>query len=191
MRSVEEERACCVRSFTLGRAFVAAMPAGGRVPKFAATSPREGTNVSPMWRVWLLTLLITGWSFIAGDAQTETPRPIEPSEQRADTRAALLQRTPVGTSLAEVLKFLATNLHKEGDQAATVEPHGATGEAAAHGKTAGVKSIRMPLGQYVENPATIFLTAPMLLEREVTAQWAFDEHDRLVDIFVDKTTATY
>ena len=31
----------------------------------------------------------------------------------------------------------------------------------------------------------------MIMRREVSAQWAFNEHDRLIDIFVDKRTGVY
>ena len=50
---------------------------------------------------------------------------------------------------------------------------------------------RVFLGQYYDHPEIIFLTAPMLMQKEVSAQWAFDEHDRLIEIFVDKATEVY
>jgi hypothetical protein len=31
----------------------------------------------------------------------------------------------------------------------------------------------------------------MIMRRQVNAQWAFDENDRLIDIFVDKRTGVY
>jgi hypothetical protein len=54
-----------------------------------------------------------------------------------------------------------------------------------------VKRISVDLGQYYFHPEIIFLSAPVLMQREVTAQWVFDQHDRLIDIAVEKKNRLY
>jgi hypothetical protein len=72
-----------------------------------------------------------------------------------------------------------------------LESHPVQSEAAADSTKRGVKSIHLRLGNYMYNPAVIFLSAPMLLEKEVTVDWAFNKDDRLIEIFIDKRTVIY
>ena len=107
---------------------------------------------------------------------------------RAEIRAALLQHTPIGSSTSDVVRFVSQQLQHPGAAPATVIAQPAAG---AQSKRRGVKSIRVSLGQYYDHPEIVFLTAPLLMQKDVSAQWAFDEHDRLIDIFVDKNTGVY
>ena len=116
---------------------------------------------------------------------------IDPVEHRADIRAALLKQTPLGTTISGVQKVIRANFAQTDADVPPVESHGAEGEAAVKSPNRGVKSLRLVLAAYIENPGTIFLSAPLVNEKQVVAQWAFDENGRLVEIFVDKTTRTY
>lgn len=107
---------------------------------------------------------------------------------RADIRRALFHATPLGSSAKDVLRVIKKDLQKEDDPTPRLESHSVQTEAAAN---CGVKSIHLHLGDYLYNPAVIFLSAPMLLQEEVTVDWAFDKDDRLIEIFVDKKTVTY
>ncbi len=144
--------------------------------------------------VWLCTLAAlpaVGLPFSESQAQGRSTPSIDPQDHRLEIRATLLKQTPIGSSTTEVQKFITTKLLPKGAPPPVVEPHGATGEAAAKSARKGVKSIRVRLGGYIDNPATIFLTAPLLTEKEVIAEWAFDGEDKLIEVFVDKTSATY
>jgi hypothetical protein len=110
---------------------------------------------------------------------------------RAEIRELLLRHTPIGSKAGDVLKFVATELKRSGSALPKIENGPATGPAAKGSRLCGVKKIRVYLGQYYDHPEIIFLTAPMLTQKEVSAQWAFDEHDRLLEIFVDKATKVY
>ena len=110
---------------------------------------------------------------------------------RAEVRQALLRYTPIGSKASQVLKFVAAQLVPSGSALPKIENGPATGPAADGSRRRGVKTIRVYLGQYYDHPEVVFLTAPMIMRKEVTAQWAFDERDRLVDVFVDKETGVY
>jgi len=102
-----------------------------------------------------------------------------------------LRSTPLGANSRDVLAFIKKSLLRKGDAAPRLENHSAIGETAERSVRRGTKSIRLELGRYLTHPEVIFLTAPIMMEREVTAQWAFDEHDRLTEIFVDKKSSLY
>lgn len=103
---------------------------------------------------------------------------------RAEIRALLLKRTPVGLSMKEVEAFISKRLQRPGDvSAVTVQPDASKPRAA--------KTIRVNLGEYYKHLGAVFLTAPMVVHKEVSAQWWFDRHDRLIDISVDKRTSVY
>lgn len=119
-----------------------------------------------------------------------TPPPARPAldEPRAQIRAELLSRTPVGTSTAEVLRFIGKNLReKPGAPAPRLEPGPATSASAAASGHAGTQHIRVVLGEYLANPALLLQAIPLFIEDRVTAQWAFDAEGRLLDVFVEKT----
>jgi len=90
-----------------------------------------------------------------------------------------------------VLRIIKKNFQTEDGQTAHLENHSVPTEAVANSGRCGVKSIQLHVGDYFYNPAVIFLSAPMILRKEVTADWAFDKDDRLIEIFVDKKTVTY
>jgi hypothetical protein len=110
---------------------------------------------------------------------------------RAEIRQALLRYTPIGSTVPEVLKFIGAHLVTSDNALPKVENGPATGPAAEGSRRRGAKTIRVYLGQYYDHPEVVFLTAPMIMRKEVSAQWAFDEHDRLIDVFVDKESRVY
>ena len=109
----------------------------------------------------------------------------------AEIRTALLRYKPIRSKAADVLKFIATRLERSGDAPLKIETGPATAPAGEGSHRRGVRRIRVYLGEYYQNLGAIFLSAPMIMRKQVSAQWAFDEHGRLVDIFVDKRTAVY
>jgi hypothetical protein len=78
-----------------------------------------------------------------------------------------------------------------GDAPITIQNEPATAPAAEESTKRGVKRIHVYLGQYYDHPEVVFLSAPLMVQKEVSAQWAFDQHDRLIQIFVDKKTGLY
>lgn len=90
-----------------------------------------------------------------------------------------------------MLGVIKKDLQEEDAATPRLENHSVQTEAAANSAKCGLKSIHLLLGDYIYNPAVILLSAPMLLQKEVTADWAFDKDDRLIEIFVDKKTVTY
>ena len=122
----------------------------------------------------------------------EEPTPsINVQDHRAEIRAGLLRCTPLGSNSRDVLAFIKNRLLHKDDVAPRLENHPAIGDTAEQSNRRGKKSIQLELGRYLTHPEVIYLTAPVMMEREVTAQWAFDEHDRLIEIFVDKKSALY
>lgn len=128
---------------------------------------------------------------VAGVRAENEPSPLDLQQRRAQIRELLLKETPVGMESKEVLASILKRLGGDEAKLPKIEDHPALGPEAEKAKQRGVKSIRLVLGDYYDHPEIIFFAAPMLSRREVTAQWAFDEQDRLVDIFVDKTSSIY
>ena len=112
-------------------------------------------------------------------------------KHRAEIRAALLHATPLRSSAEDVLQFIRKDLQRQGESTPPLESRPVQSEAAADSTKRGVKNIHLRLGNYIYNPAIIFLSAPMLLEKEVTVDWAFNKDNRLIEIFIDKKTITY
>ena len=110
---------------------------------------------------------------------------------REAIRAALLHYTPIGSKASEVLKFIASRLDRSGNSPLKIDNEPATGRAAEGSNRRGVRTIRVYLGEYFQHPGAVFLSAPMIMRKQVSAQWALDEHDHLIDIFVDKGTGVY
>jgi hypothetical protein len=121
----------------------------------------------------------------------EPTPPVNVEDHRAEIRTALLRFTPLGSSPQDVLAFIKNRLLRKDDVPPRLENHSAIGETAEQSSRRGTKSIQLELGRYLTHPEVIFLTAPIVMEKEVTAQWAFDQHDRLIEIFVDKQAALY
>lgn len=142
------------------------------------------------WRIHLASLALA-ILFASGVTAQNPSTTIAPTDHRAAIRVALIKETPLGSNPADVQRFITTKLLPQGSRTPVLETHGATCEAAALSAKKGVKSIRVELGNYIDNVAMIQLTAPLLNEKEVRVEWAFDEHDRLIEIFVDKKTVTY
>jgi hypothetical protein len=105
----------------------------------------------------------------------------------SEIRAALLRFTPLGSDVTKVQEFVSQELQRPGDEPVTVENQAATLGSGER----GVKRISVDLGQYYFHPEIILLSAPVLMQREVTAQWVFDQHDRLIDIAVEKKSRLY
>ncbi len=121
----------------------------------------------------------------------DQPKTLELQQHRAEIRAALLKETPLGTNSRRVLSVILKRLGGDTEKLPKLENHPSVGPEAEKVKERGAKSIQLLLGQYYDHPELVFLAEPMLSQREVTAQWAFDEHDRLIDIFIDKLSNVY
>ena len=121
----------------------------------------------------------------------EPTPPINVQKHRAEIRTALLRHTALGSSPQNVLAFIKNRLLQKDDALPLLENHPAVGATAGQSNRRGTKSIQLELGRYLAHPEVIFLAAPIMMEEEVTAQWAFDAHDRLIEIFVDKKSALY
>ncbi|HEY2614151.1 MAG TPA: hypothetical protein VGI42_00435 [Chthoniobacterales bacterium] len=123
--------------------------------------------------------------------KNDAPVIVDLRAHRGEIRTVLLRHTPLGSSETRVREFISKQLQRSGDTAVTSENQPADGTAAVGSRLRGVKRIKIYLGQYYDHPEVIFLSAPLVMQREVTAQWAFDQHDRLIEIFVDKTNGLY
>jgi hypothetical protein len=110
-------------------------------------------------------------------------------QPRSELRATLLKFTPLGTPAATVLSFLTKHFggNGTGPIALIDRPAPLRGKRA----TLGSKFIRVYLGQYYAHPELVFLTAPVIAQREVTAYWIFDQNARLIEVDVDKRTGIY
>jgi hypothetical protein len=116
----------------------------------------------------------------------ESPVIVDLHAHRGEIREALLQRTRLGSSVKSVLDFISKQLQQNGGTSpVTVEPVKDDSESHA------AKSVRAYLGQYYDHPEVVFLSAPLLMQKEVTAKWLFDSHDRLIDIVVEKQNELY
>lgn len=140
--------------------------------------------------LFAIALLIQTIAPASADTK-ETKVAVDLHARRVQIRELLLRQTPIGSSAADVLKFIGAKLSRSGNGSPKIENGPASGPATKGSHLRGVKNIRVFLGQYYDHPEVIFLTAPMLMQKEVSAQWAFDEHDRLIEIFVDKATEVY
>lgn len=147
------------------------------------------TTVIPVRLPAIVSAIALLLSTLAIRAQEATPP--NPKDHRPEIRAALLKATPLGSTANQVIDFMRKSLLPAAQRPPPVEEHPAQSEAAGDSAKKGVKSIHYMLGSYMDNPALLTLSAPLLLQREVTVDWAFDKDDRLVEIFVDKRTATY
>jgi hypothetical protein len=145
----------------------------------------------PRWLVARISLSVR-FLFVflsaAGQAQERPASSIDPQNHRAEIRAALIKQTPLGSTIAEVQTFIVTKLLPKDAPPSALEVDRTT---AGKSQKQGIKFIRVHLGEYLNNPGTIFLTAPLVTVKEVIAQWNFDEQDRLSDIVVEKKSAMY
>ena len=145
-------------------------------------------------RSLLAQLLVTSMLAFTVSSMADTkqrPVVVDLHAHRAEIRAALLHHTPIGSNSADVLKFVSTQLDRSGNAPVTLTDAPATGPAAQQSHHSGAKNIRIYLGQYPEHAEVVFLSAPMMMQREVSAQWAFDPQGRLIDIFVHKESRIY
>jgi hypothetical protein len=105
---------------------------------------------------------------------------------RGEIRAALLQHTPLGSNVKDVMNFISKQLQRDGENSpVTVETVKDDSQPRA------AKAIRVYLGQYYDHPEVVFLSVPLMMQREVRARWLFDSHDRLIDLVVDKRNGLY
>jgi hypothetical protein len=138
----------------------------------------------------VVALFMAGIGSALSDTK-ESPVIVDLRAHRPEIRAVLLRHTPIGSSVTSVLEFVSKQLQRTGDAVVAVENQPATGPAAEGSRQCGVKRIRVYLGQYYDHPEVVFFSAPLMMQKEVSAQWAFDQHDRLIEIFVDKTNGLY
>lgn len=125
---------------------------------------------------------VSGWS-------AEPAGKIDLRQHAPEIRALLLRSTPIGASTDGVLAFVGKHLPADADRAVKLSD----GPVAAPEKTKprGAKFLRVYLGEYYDHPEVVFLTAPILMERQVRAIWIFDARNRLLDLVVEKKTGTY
>jgi hypothetical protein len=139
----------------------------------------------------ILAVFLAATSALAQSGPKQSPLIVDLHGRRAEIRAALLRFSPIGSSLETVLEFVSNQLQRSANTPVAVENQPASGPAADSSPRRGVKRIRVYLGQYYDHPEVVFLSAPLMMQKEVSAQWAFDQHDRLIDIFVDRRNAVY
>jgi len=105
---------------------------------------------------------------------------------RAEIRAALLKQTPPGSRIESVMEFIAKRLEpRESGSAITVQPT----QDASRPRVA--KTMRVFLGQYYQHIGAVFLTAPMVVREQVSAEWLFDRQGRLIDVVVERQAGVY
>jgi len=91
-------------------------------------------------------------------------------------RADMLRRTPIGTSMEEVVGIVEKNVERKGWN---VYYNGVNDRGYVHPDTSeviGTQSIDVYLGSYRE-----------FWEVGVSAYWAFDDDGKLIDVYVGKT----
>jgi hypothetical protein len=130
-------------------------------------------------------LFLTGIA-LATPGTKESPVIVDLHAHRGEIRAALLQCTPLGASLKNVLDFISKQLQQNGG-ASPLTVEAVKDDSESH----VAKSVRAYLGQYYDHPEVVFLSAPLLMQKEVTAQWLFDSHDRLINVVVEKKNGIY
>jgi hypothetical protein len=134
--------------------------------------------------------LVVSWFFagigLAMSGAKEPPVIVDLHAHRGEIRAGLLEHTPVGSGVKDAMDFISKQLQRAGGTApVTVEPVKDDSQSRA------AKTIRVYLGQYFDHPEVVFLSAPLMMQKEVTGQWLFDSRDRLIDIVVDKQNRLY
>jgi hypothetical protein len=142
------------------------------------------------WELIAIVLLMRANATVLGGAN-ESKVILDLHAHPAEIRMILLRYTPIGSKAPDVLKFIAMRLERSGDPPLKIDNEPATGRAAEGSHERGVRTIHVYLGEYYRHPGAVFLSAPLIMRRQVSAQWAFDERDRLIDIFVDKRTGVY
>jgi hypothetical protein len=134
-------------------------------------------------RLALVAGFLVTTSGLALSEPKESPVIVDLHAHRGEIQAVLIQRTPLGSS---VIDFISKQLQQDkGMSPVTVEPVKDGSEPRA------IKSVRAYLGQYYDHPEVVFLSAPLLLQKQVTAQWLFDSHDRLINVVVEKKNGIY
>jgi len=139
--------------------------------------------------VWCtVVIFLLGQSLSSQGAEPEVVI-VDLRSHRAEVRAVLLKHTPLESGTREVVEFISRHLqHNENTPVTVMDgPPPVTSEL----KQPGAKFIRVYLGQYYDHPEVVFLAAPVLMQKEVCVIWIFDQQNRLIDIYVEKTTGTY
>lgn len=123
---------------------------------------------------------------LAISGMNESPVIVDLRAHRGEIRTELLKHTPLGASVKVVTGFISKQLQREGSAApVTVEP------VKDNSQPRAAKVIRVYLGQYYDHPEVVFFSAPMMMQKEVTAKWLFDSQDRLIDIALEKQEELY
>lgn len=135
-----------------------------------------------------VVIFLLGQSLCSHGAEPEVVI-VDLRSHRAEIRAVLLKHTPLKSGTREVMEFISRHLqyHENGPVTVMDGPPPVTSEL----KQTGAKFIRIYLGQYYDHPEVVFLAVPVLMQKEVCVIWIFDQQNRLIDIFVDKTNGTY
>lgn len=118
-----------------------------------------------------IKLIILGLLIVFGVAILIT-NPLLRSEE--NIRERLLESTPIGTNMGDVIKFIENNKKWKIDQISY--EHGFNHQGIYPSREVGEKSIRVELGDY-----------RFVLETSVTVFWGFNKNSELIDIWVWKT----
>jgi len=135
-------------------------------------------------------LSFVGWLVVAPGFATDAElSKIESREPRARIRAELLRETKIGSTAADVLRFVTKNfIPKDATTQPQILNHPAVGPTAKESEKRGVQSIRIVLGDYISRPALLLLDVPVISKTTTAVQWAFSKDGKLIEIFVDKDT---
>lgn len=119
----------------------------------------------------LIALLIIVLLIVLG-AVKFMMNPLTKSE--GQIREQLLQETPIGTHMDDVIKYIES--HRKWEVVQISHKHGFLHQGISPRKRIGDKSIRVELGGY----GIVFTTS-------VTVFWGFNENSELIEIWVWKT----
>jgi hypothetical protein len=135
--------------------------------------------------IFSLTLLLVLHPLLADTMQRTVV--LDLHVPRPEIRAALLKYTPTGSSIQYVVGFISNRLQRtrSGVTKISVERTNIASQPRV------AKTIHIYLGQYYKHLGAVFLTAPMVVHEDVSAQWLFDRHSRLIDIVVEKQARVY
>lgn len=137
----------------------------------------------------LLALLVISVMMVTMGLSNPLKKPQE------EIRENMLELTPIGTNMEDVLKVIESN-----DKWETMyvnDKNGVSqGEFGKVGEDIGKKSIRVMIGKYNFDPqfdkdeilGSILYT---FIDRYVSVYWAFDEDSNLIDVSVRKDAAGF
>jgi len=140
----------------------------------------------------IVAVLCVQWTALATGQPSAAPKPsFDLRSPRSEIRKRLLQYTPLGSKLGNVKKFISDELAQSDGDTIKVEKAAPSADDAVAKNPKAAKVIRMYLGQYYDQAGVIFLTAPLVSQKEVSVEWLFDDRDSLIAVGVSKKPAVY